>query len=209
MGFSLFPKTYKFFDMFVLQHNKIKEAIFILKTIFHDQTDISLKCKEITLLEDEGNRISSDITRLLSSTFITPIDREDIHEINVAQEALLNSVKSLANRLNMYNIVKVTKASIDLMENLELILREHELILQAMIHKKDANENLRHIKKLKEDSDTILMYGIHDIYNFNIQDDNIVLEVIKWTQIYDRIEKTIIRADNLANIMEGICIKYA
>jgi len=209
MGFSLFPKTYKFYEMFELQHQKIKQALQILKSIFNDPTDMNRKCKEITLIEDEGNRISSDITRLLSSTFITPIDREDIHEINVAQEALLNSIKSLANRVNMYNIDKATKASIELVENLDMILNEHEQILKAMTHKKDAIENIRKIKKLKEDSDTVLMHGIHNIYSLNPKDDNIVLEVIKWTQIYDRLEKTIIRADNLANIMEGICVKYA
>lgn len=209
MGFSLFPKTYKFYDMFILQNDKIKDAVKILNSIFNDPADINRKCKEITLIEDEGNHISSDITRLLSSTFITPIDREDIHEINVAQEALLNAIKSLANRMNMYNVIEVTRASQELIENLDMILHEHEFILKAMINKKDAIEHLRKVKKLKEDSDNILMHGIHDIYNFNLKDDNIVLEIIKWTQIYDRIEKTIIRADNLANIMEGICIKYA
>lgn len=209
MGFSLFPKTYKFYEMFELQHQKIIEAIELLNDIFNNPEETSRKSKEITLIEMEGNRISREITKLLSMTFITPIDREDIHEVNVAQEALLNTIKGIANRVNMYSVCSFSDSSKELIENFKMIIDEHTHILKSMIKKKDPGESVRRVKKLKEDSDAILMRGIQEIYNLKVNDEHIVLEIIKWTQIYDRIEKAIVRADNLANILEGICLKYA
>ncbi len=209
MGFSLFPKTYKFYDLFIQQNKKIIEAANNLNLIFVEFTDVSRHCKEIQLIEAEGNRISRDLVRLLSLTFITPIDREDIHEINVAQEAILNNIKGISNRINMYNFTGITQPSKELVENLLIMLAENESILNNLINKKDAGESVRRVKKLKEDSDNILMHAIGDIYKFDLNNPNIILEIIKWTQIYDRIEKAIIRTENLATIMEGICLKYA
>ena len=85
MSFSLFPKSVKFFDLFLEQNRKTFKAATILNEIVQDFTDVEEKCKQINIIEAEGNGICRNIPTL-SITFITPIDREDIHEINIAQE---------------------------------------------------------------------------------------------------------------------------
>ena len=96
MRFSLFPKTVKFYDLFAKQSAKTLEAASLLSEIFSDFSDCSDKCAKINAAEAEGNAIFREIAAQLSLTFITPIDKEDIHEINLIQEDVLNLIKAIS-----------------------------------------------------------------------------------------------------------------
>ena len=85
MGFSLFPRSAKFYDLFKEQHRKVAKAAGVLDDLFTSFEDVEERCKRITIIESEGNAISRRIAKELSLTFITPIDREDIHEINLTR----------------------------------------------------------------------------------------------------------------------------
>jgi uncharacterized protein len=209
MGFSLLPKSYKFYDLFIEQNDQIVQATQVLCDIFAHYDDLQRRCKEIQLIEAEGNTISREIARQLSLTFITPIDREDIHDINVSQEALLNVIKGISNRIGLQSINKLTPLSQELISNFQFMIEEINQILHVFIKKKDPSLSVRRVQTLKEQNDTILLQALTDIYNIDLTKPDALVEIITWTQIYDRIEKAVIRAENLANMLEGIYLKYA
>lgn len=210
MGFSLFPKTYKFYDLFIKQNRIILDAATILTDIFETFSDLRTKCKEVQLLEAEGNYISREIAKRLSLTFITPIDREDIHELNVAQEAIMNVIKTISLRLESYNFKDVKKTAKELILNLKFMLEEIEIIISNLfITKKEIDEHIRRIKTLKEEADSLLLRALGEIYEYDITAPDVIVEITKWTLMYDRIEKAFIRIENLANLLEGISLKYA
>jgi len=209
MKFSLFPKSYKFYDLFTLQNEQILKAISTLNDIFNSEGDFQKKCKEIQLIEAEGNNISRDIAKQLSMTFITPIGREDIHTLNVAQEALLNVIKGICTRISLLNHTDFTPQSKELIGNLHFMIEEINKILHLFLKQKDPGENVRRVQTLKEHSDGVLLRALTEIHRADLTPPDALVEIITWSQIYDRIEKAVIRAENLANIWEGISLKYA
>src|SRR5512143_3493152 len=104
MSFSLFPKSPKFFELFREQNRIIVHAATVLHKIAEEFNELEERCQVINRLEAEGDVINRTILRNLSTTFITPIDREDIHEINSSQEAILNHIQAVSNRLGVYGL---------------------------------------------------------------------------------------------------------
>ena len=112
MSPRLFPKVAKFFDLFERQSNIVKDAAIILDSIFKDFTKVPEKCEKINDLEIEGDYLSREISSELSLSFITPLDREDIHSINMGKEDVLNAIKSVAARIGLYRFGTVKDSAI-------------------------------------------------------------------------------------------------
>ncbi|MCE5281937.1 MAG: DUF47 family protein [Deltaproteobacteria bacterium] len=209
MGISFFPKVVKFFDLFNRQQAILKEAAVILDSIFKDFNDIPSKCEKINQLEIQGDLISREIATELSQTFITPLDREDIHAINMAQEDLLNAIRAISSRIGLYRFDSPEQAAVDLVENIRLIVEETEKMLAKLGGRKELQEHSRTAHDLQNESKLQLLVVLGALYESLPEGPEGLLHLVKWTQIYDRIEQALERADSLANIIEGISIKNA
>jgi len=208
MAFNFFPRTVKFHDLFQEQNAKLTAAGALLREIFHHFHNISDRCAGINRLEAEGNRISREVARQLSLTFITPLDREDIHQINVAQEEVLNLIKAVSTRIGLYHFDAIRPAATELVDNLKLILEETGQMLQCLSRRKEVEQQAERVKHLKEESDNLLLVALGELFEEKGSGQD-ALEVAKWTQIYDRIEQAIARAENLACVIEGVALKNA
>lgn len=209
MGFSFFPKVVRFYDLLVEQNVKMVEAVTVLNEVFTDLAEVPAKCKRIADIEQEGDRISREITRQLSKTFITPIDKEDIHELNVVQEEVLDVVKMVATRIMLYGFREVKESARELANNLEGMVRLVGRMLTEVIDRKGVHEISAEIRELKEGTETLLLTGLTEIYDTHGGTADGLLDVIKWTQIYDRIAQAIHHTAALAATLEGISLKYA
>jgi hypothetical protein len=209
MGFSFFPKTPKFFDLFIKQNEFIQQASISLLSLFSDFTGIAEKCFIIANLESQGNEISDEITKQLSLSFITPIDREDIHAINISQENLLNSIKAISSRVSLYQSDGINRTSIDLIENLKEIINETTDMFAKIQMKKAADEHHTKIKNIKYQSDLLLLVALGELYETEIKLPVQITYILIWTQIYDRIEQAISAAEILCHVLEGVSLKNA
>ncbi|MCY3018436.1 MAG: DUF47 family protein [Planctomycetota bacterium] len=209
MSFSLFPKTVEFYELFRQQNKKLVEAATVLDQIFSEFSGVPAKCKRINAVEAEGNPLSRDIAKQLSLTFITPIDREDIQAINLAQEDVINLIKAISTRIGLYGFQSVGDAARHLVGNLKAMIVNVGAMLEQMIAKKDVDELSQKVKQLKLESESLLLVALGEIYERKIGGADEVMDIFKWSQIYDRIEEAINRTEHLANVVEGICIKYA
>jgi uncharacterized protein Yka (UPF0111/DUF47 family) len=209
MSFSLFPKSVKFFDLFQEQNRKTFKAATILDEIMQHFQDVEEKCKQINIIEAEGNAISRNISHELSTTFITPIDREDIHEINLTQEAILNLVKAISTRIGLYDFPRVKYPAKKLCANLKLMVEEAGMMLRGLAGRKEVEAHLERIKAFKYECEMILLVALGETFDNEGLGNAPIMDVIKWTHIYDRIEQAIERAEALADVLEGISLKNA
>ncbi|MBF0526312.1 MAG: DUF47 family protein, partial [Deltaproteobacteria bacterium] len=164
MGISLFPKTVKFFELFKKQNQKVVDAACLLDNIFSEFTDVKEKCKLINQIEVEGNLLSRDIARELASTFITPIDREDIHEINMAQEDIQNIIRSIATRISFYSFSHIPDAARHLVKYLRLILEETGHMLSCLAAKNDVCEQIEKINNFRKETEIFFLAALGEIY---------------------------------------------
>jgi uncharacterized protein len=209
MGFSFFPKEVQFFDLFTEQYNRLSEAVAALNSIFQEFVDVENKCKSINLIEETGNGIARSISKQLSTTFITPIDREDIHNINVAQEDLLNLIKAISTRIGLYDFHVIKFPAKKLVKNLSAMIEEVGRMLGRLRERKAVEEQAKNVKSLKYECEMLLLVALGEVYDIKLTGFDAVMEIVKWTHIYDRIEQAVNQADRLADIIEGVVLKNA
>jgi len=209
MGFSFFPKEVQFFDLFQEQFEKLNEAVIALSSIFQEFEDVENKCKSINLVEETGNEVARRISKQLSTTFITPIDREDIHSINVAQEDLLNLIKAISTRIGLYDFHVIKFPAKKLVKNLSTMVEEVGRMMDRLRQRKPVEENAKKIKSLKYECEMLLLVALGEVYDIKLTGFDAVMDIVKWTHIYDRIEQAVNQADRLADIIEGVVLKNA
>jgi len=206
---NFFPKIVRFFELFKQQNDILVDTSHILNDLFDDYTNISVKCSKIIKNEYAGNDISKEIAKQLSLTFITPIDREDIHAINMAQENALNSMRAISARIGLYNFDHVTPGAKELVNKLKLMFGFISIMLLQLSKRKEVEEQAEKVKELKIEADMLLLLSLGENYECPNENTRDLLEIIKWSHIFDRIEDALAHAEILANTIEGISLKNA
>ena len=209
MTLNFLPKIVKFFKLFKKQNDNLVDTVTVLYELFNDYNNVAEKCSKIIKNEYAGNDISREIARQLFLTFITPIDREDIHAINMAQENVLNSIRAISTRIGLYHFDKITPGTKDLIYKLKLMIESISLMLEQLSKRKEVEEYAEKVRELKIEADMLLLVLLGENYERQIESTSDLLEIIKWSHIYDRIEVTFAHAEVLAHEIEGITLKNA
>jgi predicted phosphate transport protein (TIGR00153 family) len=208
MFFNFLPKEEKYFDMFErVSENAIKAAT-KFRDLLKNYTDVESKVREIEDLEHEGDIITHEIFDKLNRTFITPIDREDIHSLASELDDVLDFLKAGSDRFVLYNIKKPTEDVINLAETLVKTTIETSKAIKAlrdMKHTRRVNEYCIEINSLENEGDNILKNAIAKLFNDNMNP----LDVIKWKEIYENIESAIDMCESVANTIGAILAKNA
>lgn len=211
MGFSLFPKSAKFEVLFLDQMTQVVAAARLLEQMCHESSGFAEKVAAISEIEEKGSALCREISRQLDLTFITPLDREDIHEINKATDKVLDMFKQIATRLGTYSITPIPQAAKDLTTNLRLIVEEaqHMLTKLGSKSKLGVGDHLARIKEAKRRSDKVLVQALTEMYIPREVTNQDLMVIIRWSRIYDRLERAVRRADHLAEVIEGVILKNA
>jgi predicted phosphate transport protein (TIGR00153 family) len=206
--FSINPKEDKFFDLFIEEAKNVHESAVILRKFMDDLKNKEERLKEIEEMEHKGDKKVHDILEQLNKSFITPIDREDIYAIAKEMDDIVDNIESTGNRFIMFNvnecteqakvmsdmIVAATKEIIDLMEELKVMRKSKKL-----------KEKIIEINRIEDEGDTYYRKAVRELFNGEMS----TLEVIKWREIYEFLEKTLDACEAVANIIEGIVMKHA
>jgi len=209
MSFRLFPKAPKFFGFFRDQNRIIVEAATVLNTIVLDYGDCDVRCQMINRLEAEGDALNRTISQLLSTTFITPIDREDIHLINSSQETILNHIQAISNRIGVYEFTRMRFPAQRMVSNVKDMVTAIGVLLGMLENKGEVAESVGKVKHQKKECEMLLLSGLGELYDSPNTSPAELMEIIKWTHVYDRIDKAFNRAWQLAKAIEGIVLKNA
>ncbi len=206
MGLRLIPREEKFFDLFRAQAANVVEGAKLLKDLLEDYTDIDQKRMKIERTESVGDEMAHRIIEKLNTTFITPMDREDIHALTSALDDILDFINATAQRLQLYRVDVITDEARQLANVILRAAEETEALTAGM-------ENLKNIKSLKErwievnrlenEGDKISRHAIASLFE---REQNPV-EVIKWKELYEHLETAIDKCEDAANIVEAVALK--
>jgi uncharacterized protein Yka (UPF0111/DUF47 family) len=163
----------------------------------------------INRYEAEGDIINRTIARELSTTFITPIDREDIHEINSSQEAILNHIQAVSNRIGVYGLSRMRFPAQRMISNIKQMVTAIGTMLTILDRGQEVSKIIAQVKHLKKECEMLLLSGLGELYDDPSPEPEDVLDIIKWTHVYDRIDKAFNRTWLLAKAIEGIVLKNA
>jgi|GEM_PF-890573 len=210
MGFNLFPKTVKFEEMFIDLIGKIRAAALVLRDMCNQPGDLREQIIQIMDLENEGSNLSQDISRQLAATFITPIDREDIHDLNKAMMKVLTLIKQVSLRMGEYNQSDVPRGARALTSHLfDMVDQAANMMAKLGKRQHNLEADLEAIEEAKREADLVLMEALTAMYTPRELGSQELLTIIRWSRIYDRLERAIIRTDSLAELLEGVFVKNA
>ncbi len=208
MRLRLIPREEKFFDMFVQQAENVLVGAQQLKDLLEDYTDLDQKRMLIEKTESHGDEIGHNILEKLNTTFITPMDREDIHALTAALDDILDLIHATAQRMHLYRVNHVTPEAVSLAN---IILRATEEIVE-LIRDLDKMKNPSGMKarwievnRLENEGDSVSRAAIAGLFDKELNP----IEVIKWKEVYEHLETAIDKCEDAANIVEAVCLKNA
>ncbi len=203
--FGLIPREIAFFEMFQKAAHNMIEGSRLLKDMMEDFRNPVEQARRIKDIEHIGDGITHDIVRRLNQTFITPIDREDIHGLASALDDILDIVDGVADRMVVFKVAKPTEPAIKLAG----VLYNAAVAVSAGIDQlgkghADMNAFCIQVNSLENEADRITRDAISML--FEREKDPIA--VIKWKEIYENLEEGTDRCEDVANILERIALKH-
>ena len=204
--FNLIPKEVRFFDYFEQQSQQIIKAGTLLSELVHNFADARAKAFAIKEVEHAGDQITHEMFRRLNTTFITPIDREDIHDLATRLDDVLDFIEAVAERLVIYRIKEPTSACRALAELIVAQIAAMDGCIRCLRTMDPGfHEHAVEVNRLENRADALLRETLAAM--FEAAGDPI--EVIKWKEIYETLEAVTDRCEDVANVIEGIILKMA
>jgi uncharacterized protein len=199
------PKDREFFDLFEEATANVVRGADLLDQLLAHYPDRSDLARDIVICEQEGDRITHDIYQRLNSTFVTPIDREDILELASALDDIIDLVDEVSDYLGLYRI----EAPMEQAQRLaHILVQATRQIAQAMPRLRSF-QDLSHftveVNRLENDGDRVLREALASLFDQGIDP----MIVIRWKDIFERLEAAVDSTERTAHILEGIVIKNA
>ena len=203
----LFPKKIDFFELIDRAIDNLAKATDHLVEMYKDPADFEGKAKIMYEFEQEGDILTHDIMKELNKTFLTPIDREDIHALASRIDDVLDLMWGAVDRMTVYKLDKPTPEALAIAEDLQMtagILRKvvRELRTKNYAH---VQEHCIEINRIENRIDRIYRDALGKL----LHGPNDPILVIKWKDIYQLLEDASDRGEDIANILEGIVLKHA
>ncbi len=200
---SLVPKDRVFFDLFVESGQNTLRAAKLLRDMLQSWPDDTGLARDILKAEQEGDRITHDIVQRLNSTFVTPIDREDIYGLATQLDDVVDYIEEAADFLGLYQI----EAPMDQAQQLaEVLVKSCEQLYEALQHLrgfKDLDRYWIEIHRLENDGDRISRDAVASLFSNGIDP----MVVIRWKDIFAVLERAIDSTETAAHVLEGIVVK--
>jgi uncharacterized protein len=198
MSFRLLPKDVRFFDLFIADGENLQVAASKLRDMLDSFDRLDDRVAEIQALEKRGDEIDREINQRLEDAFITPFDREDIHELTVRLDDVVDGIQATAETLVIYAIKQPT----DEARQLAHILADQSESLVSALRKLDGLKNvdadLSRVHDLEHQADALSRAAIGRLFT----DGSDPLDVIKWRDLYHELENAIDAAEDAAEAIE-------
>jgi uncharacterized protein len=197
------PRDREFFDLFEEAGGNIVRAADLLEQMLRDYPDRGDLARDILICEQEGDRITHDIIRRLNETFVTPIDREDIHALASALDDVVDFTEEVADYMGLYKIEAPMEQA---QRQTQILHQAARQIAQAMPRLRgfqDISHYTVEINRLENDGDRVTREAMAALFDNGIDP----MVVIRWKDIYERLESAIDATEQVANILESVVIK--
>jgi predicted phosphate transport protein (TIGR00153 family) len=197
------PRDREFFDLFEEAGANILRAADLLDRMLRNYPDTKELAREILLCEQEGDRITHDIVNRLNQTFVTPIDREDILDLASALDDIVDLTEEVADYLGLYKVEAPMEQAQRLAHILMQASRQVSEAMPRMRDFKDISHYTVEIHRLENEGDRVVREAIASLFDNGIDP----MVVIRWKDLFERLEEAIDATERVANTLSGIVIK--
>lgn len=204
--FRLLPKGEKYFDLFNRMTSRLTEGAILLQRLFSDFDHHAEYADKIKEIEHVCDTITHDIIRRLNRTFITPIDREDIHALTSELDDVMDYIEYVARRTVLFRVENTTPHAQRLADIVVRMVSTLEEAVGAL--ERDADGVLKkcvEIHSLENEGDTIHHEAVEQLF---VQEENPIV-LLKWKELYETLELTIDKCEDASNTLEAIVLKNA
>jgi len=195
----------QYFDLFEAAATNVVRAAELLEQMLAGWPETQSLARDILVCEQDGDRITHDIIQRLNQTFVTPIDREDILELASALDDIADFTEEVADFLGLYKIEAPMDQALRLAEILVYATRQIAQAMPRLREFGDISHFTIEIHRLENDGDRVTREAIAALFDHGIDP----MTVIRWKDIYERLESAIDATEQTANILGGIVIKNA
>ncbi len=204
----LFPSEGKqFFDLFEQHAQKTLEGAKLLRAMLSAPQDAAEQARRIKEVEHEGDVITHTAVEILHKTFVTPIDRGDIHRLISRMDDILDLIEATAERIWLYKLVTRDEDAVGLAEVLVESVTQVNRAMVGLRNLKDRDGLIKicmEINRLENEGDTLLRSALGRLFN----GDKDPITIIKLKEIYDFLEDAVDRCEDVANVLEGVALEY-
>ncbi len=206
MKFRFFPRDQKFFALFRQDAANLKVGVQALQELVEHYEDVEKKYQHIKDIEHQGDMITHEIFVKLRETFITPIDREDIHGLASGLDDVLDCVEGVASRMNYFKVPKPTPEMKKLVDIISQAVHQIFEAIQNFESLGRVDAFCKQINILEYEADVVCREAIADLFEKTEKVEQLK-DLIKLKEIYGRLEIAADRCEDVANIIEGIIVK--
>jgi predicted phosphate transport protein (TIGR00153 family) len=199
------PGDREFFDLFEEAGTNTVRAADLLDQLLRGWPENKELGREILICEQEGDRITHDLIRKVNNTFVTPIEREDILTLASGLDDIVDFTEEAADYLSLYKIEAPMEQAQRLSHVLLQCARQIAEAMPRLRGFRDINHFVVEINRLENDGDRITREAIASLFDGGIDP----MVVIRWKDIYERLEAAIDACEKVAHILESVVIKNA
>ena len=199
----LIPRDEHFYDMFSQVAKRLSSSATLLGQLFAEPQNRDRLVGEIKAVEHEADNLTHDVIARLNKSFITPMDREDIYELATQLDNVIDLVDGTARRVVMFRITDSRESARRLSQ---VLVRAARALEQATCNIKDMKTVIgrgREVKLLEEEGDAIYHEAVGELFSGGHD----AIEVMKWKEVYDTLERALDKCEDVANVLEGIALK--
>ena len=204
--FKLIPTDEKFFEMFAQSAELFRRGAGVLREIAKDPATLRDNAMRLERLEHDGDQLTHEVLVRLDRSFITPIDREDIHRLILALDDCMDTMEAATDHMVLYGIHSVTEPMRHLAEYIEA--QAEQMVRMMPLLKSLEWDAVRpfciEINRLENEADRVTRHALGSLFAGGMD----VLDVIRWRDIYGFLEGTTDRVEDVAGIVEGIVLKH-
>jgi predicted phosphate transport protein (TIGR00153 family) len=198
MSFRLLPRDPKFFELFIADGDNLAAAGRALNEMVEQYDRLDERVAEIQALEKRGDEIDGEITRKLEDAFVTPFDREDIHELVSRLDDVVDGIQAIAETFVIYRVTAPTPEARRLAAIVDAQGVELAQALRKLDGLKDLERHFSAVHELENEADGLSRAAVAKLF----RDDLPPIDVIKWRDLYNDLEETIDAAEDAAEAME-------
>jgi predicted phosphate transport protein (TIGR00153 family) len=202
---NFLPREEQYFDLFLQMTVYISDAARELKEMLADKNhDYAEYAKRIKGMEHACDELTHSISTRLNKSFITPFDREDIYLMSAALDDIVDLIDDAATAIIIFDVKEIKDYAVDLANVIGGMADQLREIVTTLQKPKNITQRLVEIHRLENEGDDLFHAAIKELF----REENDPLTVLKWKEVYEKLEAAIDRCENVANIIESVIIKH-
>jgi predicted phosphate transport protein (TIGR00153 family) len=205
LAFRLIPREERFFEDFVAMAEQIHRGAGLLEQMLAPEQPLWDKADEIKEVEHKCDFLTHAVIQRLHKTFVTPLDREDIHALARSLDDVIDAIDDSAAVIRLYQIAHVRPDARDLGRIIKASTEQVVVAMRALGTKQGISTAAVEINRLENEGDRAHQIALRKLF----EEEKDPIQIIKWKEILDFLVEATDRCEDVANVLEGVVVKHA